>query len=157
MLLNIVYFNFIFITVKIACITPWHKIVINNLNVFLMQKHALYSYNKAAFTVNVFTNHSVLFVTFSVYSGFYPYLTLTVHVRLVKHTGRSSLIEAMIKKTTPDIICFTSWFNFKILYFFKILRKSSQSFSLPVDSPLYTRSTYDIMNFENTLLTWINS
>ena len=63
---------------------------------------------KAAFTVNVFTNHSVLFVTFSVHSGFYPYMTLTVHIRLVKHTARSSLIEAMLVKTTPDLICFTS-------------------------------------------------
>ena len=40
--------------------------------------------------------------------GFYPYMSLTVHVRLVKHTARRSLIEAMIVQTTPDFICFTS-------------------------------------------------
>ena len=109
LLLYIFYINLIFITVKIACITPLIKIMINNLNVILMQKkHALYSSNKAAFTVPVFTNHSVLFATFSVYSGFYPYMSLKVHVRLAKHTARSRLIEAMIIKTTPDSICFTS-------------------------------------------------
>ena len=56
---------------------------------FLMQKHAV-------FNVTVFTNHSVLFVTFSGHSGFYPYMSLTVHIRLVKHTARSSLLEVMI-------------------------------------------------------------
>ena len=62
---------------------------------FLMQKHAV-------FNVTVFTNHSVLFVTFLVHLGSYPYMSLTVHIRLVKNTARSSLIEAMIVKTAPD-------------------------------------------------------
>ena len=73
-----------------------------------MQKHAFHSNKNTAFTVTVFTNHSVLFVTFSVHSGFYPYMSLTVDIRLVKHTARSSLLEVMILKTTPDFICFTS-------------------------------------------------
>ena len=65
-------------------------------------------YNNVAFTVTVVINHSVLFVTFSVHSGIYPYMSLTVHIRLVNHTARSSLIETMIVKTTLDFICFTS-------------------------------------------------
>ena len=36
-----------------------------------MQKHAIHSYNTATFNVTVLTNHSVLFVTFSVPTGFY--------------------------------------------------------------------------------------
>ena len=73
-----------------------------------MQKHALHSYNKATVTVTVFTNHSVLYVTFLVHSGFYHYMSLTVHIRLVKHTAKTSLIEAKILKITPAFICCTS-------------------------------------------------
>ena len=40
-------FNFIIITVKIACVTYFIKIFIKNFNVFLMQKQAFHSYNKA--------------------------------------------------------------------------------------------------------------
>ena len=73
-----------------------------------MQKHAFDSNKEAVFIVTVFTNHSVLFVTFSANSELYPYISLTVHIRLVKHTARSSLIEAIIVKTTTDLISFNS-------------------------------------------------
>ena len=77
-----------------------------------MQKHAFHSSNKSTCTVTVFTNYSVMFVTFSVPSGFYPYMSIIVHIRMVKHTARRSPIEAMIVKTTPDFISFTSLFKF---------------------------------------------
>ena len=71
-----------------------------------MQKHAFHSYNKAAFTVTIFTNHCVLLGTFSVHSEFYPYMSFTVHIMLIIHTARRSLIEVMTVKTTPNFICF---------------------------------------------------
>ena len=67
-------------------------------------------------------------------------MRVTVHIRMVKHTARSSLIEAVIFKTKQDIIFLSVDFTFKVLYFFTIFRKSSQSLSLTVYSPLYTRS-----------------
>ena len=96
-----------------------------------MQKLACHSYNKAAFTVSVVTNHSVLFVTFSVQLGFYHYMSLTVPIRFVKHTAWRSLIEVMIVKTTPDLFVLPDDLTFRIKYFFKIFRKySSQNYLL---------------------------
>ena len=71
LLLNVFYFNCSFTTVKIACIKLLIKIFIKNLNVFFKCKtHAFHSYDKAAFTVTVFTNHSVLFVKFQSFQDF---------------------------------------------------------------------------------------
>ena len=77
-----------------------------------MQKHAFHSSNTAAFTVTVFINHSVLFVTYSIPTGFSPYMSLTVHIRMVKHTAWTNPTEALIVTTTPDFIYFTSLFYF---------------------------------------------
>ena len=66
--LNVVFLYFIFITVKIACITFLLKIYVNHFNVSFLckKKHAFqYSYT-GAFTDTIFTNHAVLFVTFLV-------------------------------------------------------------------------------------------
>ena len=68
-----------------------------------MQKHAFHSYKTANFTVTVFKNHSVSFVTFADPTGFLSYMSLTVHIRMVKHTARTSLTKALSVKTTPDL------------------------------------------------------
>ena len=47
----------------------------------------------------------------------------------------------MFLKTIQYFICFPVDLTFKILYFIKIFRKSLQSLSSTVDSPLYSRST----------------
>jgi hypothetical protein len=64
--------------------------------------------NTAAFTVTVFTNHSVLFVSFSVPTGFSPYTSHTVHIRMVKHTAKTSLTEALIVKLHRILIVICS-------------------------------------------------
>ena len=92
------YFYFIFTTVQIACITLLLKIFINSFMEFLYAKHAFHYSNTASFTVAVFTNHSVLFVTFSVSTGFSSYISLTVDIRMVKNTARTSITEALIVK-----------------------------------------------------------
>ena len=76
-----------------------------------MQKHAFHSSNTAAFTVTVFTNFSVLFVIFSVLTGFSFYMRRTVHIRLVKHKVRTSLTEALIVKTKLQEIFTISFFH----------------------------------------------
>ena len=108
---NVMYFYFIFITVKIACITFLLRIFNNNFDVILyLQKHTFHSSKTAAFTVSVFTNHTVLFVTFSVPTGFFPYMKLTVHIRMVQHTARTSPTEALIVKTIPDLLVLPVYF-----------------------------------------------
>ena len=65
-----------------------------------MQKHAFPSSNTAAFIVTVFTNHSVLL---QILQAFHPYMSLKVHISMIKHSARTSLTDALIVKTTPDL------------------------------------------------------
>ena len=131
---------------------------INNCNVIFLyaKKHAFHSSNTDTFTVILYTNQSVSFVAFSVLTGFFPFMSLTINI--VKHTARTSITEAFIVKTTQDLNFVPVDLNFKIFYCLKIFRKSLNSLSFTVDSPLYTRST-NLRNhkFEKTLVIWINS
>ena len=65
-------------------------------NLFKMQKHAFPSSNTGTFNVILYTNQSVSFVAFSVLTGFFPFMSLTIDI--VKHTARTSITEAFIVK-----------------------------------------------------------
>ena len=75
------------------------RIFVNNLNITFWCKIMHYitlTANTAAFTVTVVTNRSVLFVTILVPTEFSLNTSLTVHIRMVKPTARTSLTEALI-------------------------------------------------------------
>ena len=99
------YVLFICITVKIACMTLLLKIFIDNLNVFLIQKHAFHSLNTAAFTVTVFTNHFVLFLMFSVLTGFHESHFLNIFLKLIKKIS-----------IFTNILISSHWINHKAFY-----------------------------------------